>query len=80
MVDVNKTGTFQEALVRTDERERVLEDIQTADDTSKLRSKALVALVISMTLAGTLLVPAWAAIIGVAVWVLKVLVYAPLPY
>lgn len=75
-----RADTFGEAVVRADERERVIDEMARSSTFDVERSRAGCALAISATVAGLVLVPAWAAIIGAAVWVFRVVSGAPLPW
>lgn len=72
--------TYQERLARAEEREAILGELADEGIRTIERGRAVIALLIFTTLAGTLVVPVWGAILGGTWWVLRALAGAPSPW
>ena len=76
--------TLQERMVRADERERVLgemeQDAAQQEEQFRERDRAVLALLIFATGTALVLLPLWAAIIGAAIWVGRTVGGAPTPW
>lgn len=76
--------SLQEHLVRGDEREKVLaeveEDEERLEAEAEERDKAVMALLVFVTGSALVILPIWAAILGASWWVLKTTGGAPSPW